>query len=176
MAAKVGGYMGKLLAVVFTSVVAPVLVDVAVHDLHGEPDRPTAPAAPSAVWQAPQAVSPADTAARPDEVACVVAQGVGPTPEEALRNALRAALWRAVAARVDAETWNRNGQALFENLWRDSRELILSWKELAARKEWRLRGNLHHEELAVTLNCRLLTDRLRAVQTLGWNRVAQAPQ
>lgn len=189
MAAKVGGYFGKLLAVVFTSVVAPVMVDLAVRDIHGDKDKPVLAAqavvskegarrpsvpsspptpSPPTEWQAPQ-LSPPISTARADEIACVIAQGVGRTPNEAIRDALRAALLRAVAARLDAETWARSGQSLFESLWRDSSGLILGWKELGARTEWRLRGSVHHEEVAVTLNSRVLGDRLRAVQALGWN-------
>ncbi len=140
MTAKLGGYFGKLLAVVFTSVVAPVLVDLAVRDMHAEKDEPTLGAQPSSSeietrqpvsslypanplqtgWQAtqlPRPVNPATPSVAPaEEVACVIARGVGRTPDEALRDALRAALLRAVAARVDAATWAKSGQALFESV------------------------------------------------------------
>ncbi len=108
MAAKVGGYMGKFLAVVFTSIVAPLLVDLAVRDIHGEANKaaspaPTSPAkeepqrstsyytpalTPSTTgWQAPPFPHLTDTIAPSappsDEVDCIIVHGVGRTPEEA---------------------------------------------------------------------------------------------
>jgi hypothetical protein len=170
MAAKVGGFMGKVLAVVFTSIVAPVVVDLAVRDIHGEGDsparsssfqeempRPNMPAAPPITSSTPQS----------GEIACVIAQGVGRTPEEAHQDALRAALRRAIATQVDPNTGTRGGQTLFESVWRDRGGLIQSWKELKSKKEWHLGRSLYHEEVAVRLNYRVLGDRLRAAQPLN---------
>jgi hypothetical protein len=179
MTAKIGTFIAKVLAVVFTSIVAPVVVDLAVRDIHGAGDKPESAARASSAkeekprpiapvttgWQAPQSSTQADpislSTPQTGEVASVIVRGVGRTPETALHDALRAALRQAVAAHVDADTWARRGQALVESMYRDSSGLILGWKELKSTKEWRLRGTVHHEEVAVRLNYRALCERLR---------------
>ncbi|HWG42818.1 MAG TPA: hypothetical protein VN688_08545 [Gemmataceae bacterium] len=188
MAAKVGGFMAKVVAVVFTSIVAPVLVNVAVQDIHGEDDKldssvqsssfqdetprsyvPAIPAIPSSTigWQAPQLLTPTTpttpSTPRSIEITSVIAHGVGRTPEEALQAAFRAALRRAIITQVDADAWTRQGAVLFESVWRDRSGLILSWKELKTKKEWHLRGSLHHEAVAVQFNYRALGERLRMI-------------
>jgi hypothetical protein len=114
--------------------------------------------------------------ARP-EVTQVIVHGVGHTPEEALHDALRTALRQALAAQVDAATWARSGQALFESVLRHSSGLILSCKELGASKEWRLLGALHHKDVAVEMNRRALVDRLRAARLheMATTRVCGSP-
>jgi hypothetical protein len=87
---------------------------------------------------------------------------VGRTPAEARQDALRTALGRALAAQVDAGTWAGCGRDLAEGLCRDSRGLILRCQEVGAGKEWRLRGTLHHEDVAVDVSRQALWERLRA--------------
>jgi len=166
------GVLAKVVAVVFTSVVAPVVVNVATRDLTGnEPpaahevrtslprDERTPPAPPV----------PAPPPA-PAEVTEVIAHGAGGTPDEAVQDALRTALARAVAAHVDAETWARYGSALVERVAPHAGELIRSWKELTASRQWRWRGPLYHCEVAVALHRQALADRLRAVPVTSWAR------
>src|SRR5262245_4224273 len=78
MAAKQGG---KFASVIFTTIVAPITVSLAVKNLNpdGEPRQERSE---------PLRVSPTSPAV-PDRV---LAEGVGLTPEEALQHALRTAL------------------------------------------------------------------------------------
>ncbi len=174
MIAKIQGCFGKFLAVVFTSIIAPVVVDMAVRDIHGEGTKPAAEARPSSLKEeTPRSPSPSSAPLSPGEVVCVIAQGTGWTSEEAIRDALRTALLQALAARVDANTWSRQRQTLGENILQDSGRLILDWKELGSRKEWRLRGIRYHEEIAVRVNGRALAERLRVVQAPRWDRPSE---
>lgn len=207
--AKVAGFFAKVIAVVFTSVMAPVLVSMALRDSQGGtgklcrndqrppheksralsrreilPPRPAFASEPplsahSAEQTSSRSTAPAESppfptvrlsppmcrpAAPPPDVIDVIVHGVGRTPEEALRDGLGTALRQALAAQVDAATWARNGQNLFEVIRPCGGDFLLGWKELGATKEWRLLGTLHHKDLAVKLNRRALLDRLRAVQ------------
>jgi hypothetical protein len=54
---------------------------------------------------------------------------------------------------------------LVDEVLRNSGGLIQDWKELGASKQWKLRGTVHHKEVAVNVNCRALRERLR--ETLG---------
>lgn len=196
MAAKVGGYLGKFLAIVFTSIVAPVMVDLVVRDIHREPNKPntaqvssqedmsrpleelTPAIAPN--WQQSQTFScplPAETetpSPSPSaEVVRVITQGVGRTPGEALQNAFRNALLQAITDRVDTSARARKNPEFFETLLRDSSSLIVGWQELGIKKEWRLKGTLYRQKVAVTVDCHLLADRLGSVPSSDWERLRQ---
>ena len=185
MARKTSGGFGKVVAVVFTSVVAPVLVHVAVRDSNGDEAPPSRSAAarvsedPSAGPRPPVVptgfASQSPASAPPVVTLQVIVQGAGKTPEEALRQALHTALDRAAAALVDAESWASNGAALRASLARDGGDLIRGWRDLGGRKEWKLRGTVYHREVAVDVNREALLTRLRAAQAPGredgWLRV-----
>jgi hypothetical protein len=176
MAAKLGGYLSKFLAVVFTSILAPVFVDLVVRDIHGESHKPDD--APSSVKaETPRStteVNPTITVCRKEalpspsptprvEVVRVIAEGMGRTPSEALQNAFRTALFQVIADRVDGSTQACANPDLVDAILRDGSGLIVSWKELGAKKEWRRKGTLYHREIAVTVDGRRLADRLRVV-------------
>jgi hypothetical protein len=175
MAAKLGGYLSKFLAVVFTSILAPVFVDLVVHDIHGESNKPDAvpPSVKAETPRPPAEVNPTITVSRKEappspspspgvEVVHIIAEGMGRTPREALQNAFRTALLQALADRGDASTWTKGNSDLVDAILRDGNGLIVSWKELGTKKEWRLKGPLYHREVAVTVDGRRLADRLRA--------------
>jgi len=192
MVTKVVGCAVKVIAVVFTTVMAPVLVSLTVRDLQREDARPcpevrkplpkkeaprlasdSRPAQPPSpqVVQAhrPQCQPGAKPASSPQplETIQIIVQGVGRTPGEASQDALRTAVGQALAAQVDAETWARSGRAILDVVLRNCGGIILSWKELKATKEWKLTGPWHHREVAVTLDRRALVGRLRAVLVPG---------
>lgn len=198
MASKLTGWCGKLFAVVFTSIVAPVVVNLAVREAPDEGSRPARdeqvafrqletsppicpavpapPLSPTPQPLLPQCPDASAAASRPMQAVRVIAAGVGRTPEAALQDALHTALRQALASVVDAETWARNGSALCAGVLRDSSGIILGWKDLGARKEWGLRGLLYHKEAAVEVNLSALADRLRADHTTGWSNPTQATQ
>jgi hypothetical protein len=176
MATKLNGWCGKFAAVVFTSIVAPVLVNLVTRDTTGEsgkrtwnepallgPMKPiysTIPAARPFPLEMPSSqLAPAT--APPVEVVRVVAHGSGHTHEAALQEALSTALRQVLAAQLDTETWSRKGTALCVGVLHRREGLILGWKDLGTRKEWGLRGPIYHEEIAVEVNLRALLERLR---------------
>jgi hypothetical protein len=159
----------KVSAVIFSGVVAPIVVDVTLRDIRGEAAAAGKERAPSHRTVSPggrdtPVPPPAPAAQKMLEVTEVIAQGVGATPTEALQDALRTALHQALAARVDALTWARTGSALYEQVARHGGEVIHGWKELETSKQWRLRGTLHHCAVAVEINRHALAERLHAAQ------------
>ncbi len=191
MATKLTGWCGKLLAVVFTSIVAPVLVNLAVRDTS---DKGTTPARqeqvafrqvethqsaylsdPSPALSGngqrplPQCPDAFTAVSRPVRSVRIIARGVGRTPEAALQDALHTALRQALASQFDAETWARNGSALCAGILGDSGGLLLGWQDLGRRKEWGRKGLLYHNEVEVEVNLTALADRLRAGYTTGWS-------
>jgi hypothetical protein len=173
MAAKGSGPLTKAVAAILTGVVVPVLVDLAqknIIDPDARAERGRGEHAPSPGGEAARpAWRPVPTKApRPAEVTHVIARGVGSTPEEAIQDALRAALRQAVAAQADGGTWARGSLALWEDAGRDGGGLVLGWRELRATKEWRLRGALYHTEVEVEVDRNALAERLRGGHVVGW--------
>lgn len=190
MATKLTGWCGKFLAVIFTSIVAPVLVNLAVRDTSDKATKPTRDEqAALRQLEAPQSTYPSDpshtlspngrplppcqdalaTASRPTRTVRIIVHGVGRTPEAALQDALHVALRQTLASLVDAETWTRNGSALCAGLLRDSSGLLLGWQDLGIRKEWGRKGLCYHSEAAVEVNLTAMAERLRAGYATGWN-------
>lgn len=158
MTAKLGGYLSKFFAVVFTTILAPVLVDLVVRDIHGAGHKPDA--APPSISQKEPPPPPSPSA----EVVHIIVQGMGRTRAEALQNAFRTALLQAIADRNDASARADRNSDRVDAILRDGSGLIVSWKELGTKKEWRLKGSLYHREIAVTVDGRRLTERLRAAR------------
>src|SRR5207248_426572 len=105
---------------------------------------------------AARAVPPPST-----ELLQVIVQGVGWSPEEAVQDALTNALRSAAAAHFDADTWARQGPALFAVLLRDSRGLIARYQALRSGRGWHQGREYCHTTLAVDMARRPLAERLR---------------
>lgn len=192
MITKAAGFLLKIIAVLFTSLVAPVLVHVIVQNGTTPASKPcfcdqkaakqeevaqsshscAVPLAPTNPVEQASLASPPPMQLTP-EITRIVVQGVGRTPADASQNALRTAVQTALAAQVGPDTWTRSGQLLFEHILRNSEGIILGWKELRASREWKLRGTVHHAEVAVEVNMSLLAQRLRAVPIPGTNGYPQ---
>lgn len=196
MATKLPGWCGKLTAVVFTSIVAPVLVNLAVRET---PDKASKPE-----WDEPVAVQQLETPpstystssfptlshngqslshyhdafadSQPVQTVRIIVRGVGRTPELALQDALHRALRQASASMVDARSWARNCSALCAGILRDSDGLILGWQDLGVRKEWRGKELVYHNEAAVEVNLTALANRLRAIYSTDWSNPSQTTQ
>ena len=184
MPAKVAGLLRKLIAVVFTTIVAPVLVTVIAgnwNDGAPQADRGAQQATgqaqlrPSVILPAPL-LAPSKSSAvlyqlhsRPapqlPEIAQVIVHGTGLTPQDALQNAFRTAIQEALAGQLDQDAWARNGPYLVERIFRQREGIILNWKESNTRKEWRLLGTLHHTDVTVGINLSLLMARVRVALT-----------
>jgi hypothetical protein len=197
MLAKTGQNIVKFLALVFTTLVAPIAVNVVVHDLNGQENAParTAPSlarkeeptmssnrGPAAATtlpppgQSPPSMKPpAATTIHPDALIRVTVQSTGHIPDEALRQALRIALYKAIVAEFGADSWAQNGQAIFEDAWRNTGGIVQSWNTLAVTKEWKQGAALYHVDVTIALDRRALLTRLRAAPaTVAW-RPAQIP-
>src|ERR1700738_682816 len=169
MAAKLTGYFVKVVCVVFTTIVAPIFVNVAVKDIkmetylprHKEPPSPwkVEEVAPrhSATVMAHQgnalltsAVS--STKVEPAAALEVIVEGTGKTPQAALQDAFRIAISRAVAAEIGAEPSSTHAQIILGKVAQNSAAIICGWKEIGTSKGWRLQGILHHKQVAVALD------------------------
>lgn len=190
MATRITSTFTKAIATIFTSIVAPILVAWAVHDLQGEEKAPRPAARPALRDAAPEPakVEPAPPiAARNSLVAAAAFEqrvtGVGRTPQDAARNALRTAVERAVAARLDADTWARRGPAIVEAVLR-SNGLIVSWRVQSTSRQWRVRGTFYSCDVSVGLSRAVLHARLVVTDTPAlspswqptpWVRVVRPP-
>jgi hypothetical protein len=173
MPAKTNDGLAKVIAVIFTSLIAPILVNVVVADLKGD-------VSPHATAQVPsQSLPTKPPVAEPDqasdsagfptgsakEVVRIVVRSDGTTREEALQNALHAALCQALARMFDAASWQRVGPLPVEECWRDRAGLNRRCTELGrgtAMKDGRF---LYQTEVAVEFCRQSLVERLnRAVQ------------
>jgi hypothetical protein len=165
MAVRTVRLLAKLSAALFTSVVAPILVNVAVRDLNAEgPEAQSAgqaSAQPRATSGTPMTSAAATPLPLPAETAQVLARGEGKSQAEALSDALHNALRLALAARVGAVAWERDGQVLSRVILGDGTGLILRWEDRSSTSHWRLGGRVYRREVAATVNCRVLVDRLR---------------
>ncbi|HWY85563.1 MAG TPA: hypothetical protein VNX28_02505 [Gemmataceae bacterium] len=181
MAGKITGCVLKIVAVLFTSLVAPVLVNMTVMDIKADlsafqhKEQPcigggSAPADSSGramIPHAEAAQSPPNaevkrTKPQTVEVTQIIVQGTGKTPKEAIQDALRNGLARAIAAQVGADAWVKYGQVLLGNVSRNSAGLIRSWTEIGTSKELRLKGTVHHKEVAMEVDHHALADRIRS--------------
>jgi hypothetical protein len=179
MASKITGCVLKIGAVLFTSLVAPVLVNMTVMDINPEhsafqhkvqmysgggsepADASGRAMIPHAeVGQSPPNAEVKGTKPQTVEVTQIIVQGTGKTPKEALQDALRNGLARAIAAQVGAEAWAKYGQSLLGKVAHDSAGLIRSWTVIATSKELRLTGTLHRKEVAMEVDHHALADRL----------------
>ncbi|HTU90696.1 MAG TPA: hypothetical protein VMF69_11525 [Gemmataceae bacterium] len=176
MVNKLNGWCGKLFAVLFTSIVAPVLVNLVVRNT---PEAVSSPAHnEQTVSGQVQTSSPAYSAvssfvlsstAQPMQIARVIVSGTGLTSEAALQDAVHTALRQALASLVDAEIWSRNNSILCADVLHDLDGILLGWKELGTRKERGPRGLFYHKEAAVEVNLTALADRLRVRHIACWS-------
>lgn len=192
MATKLTGWCGKLLAVVFTSLVAPVLVNLATRetsDKINKPDRDEQVAfpletsqpiyssnsfhAPSPNGQSLSQYHDAFAAPQPGQTVRIIVHGIGRTPDLSLQDALHSALRQASASIVDAASGATSCSTLCADILRDNGGLILGWQELGIRKEGGRKGVFYHLEAAVEVNLTALANRLRSSNTTGWNDPSQ---
>lgn len=185
MATKFVGRCAKLTAVVFTSLVAPVLVNLTVrettdktsnmdwdeHIVFPQLERPQpiySATSFHALTSNEQAAPYRDEFAASQSVHSVriIVRGGGRSPELALQDALHAALRQASASLVDTESCGKNWCA---GILRDSESFILGWQELGVRKDEGRKGLFYSIEAAVEVNLSALANRLRASNNLNWS-------
>jgi len=185
MFAKPVQHIAQALALVFTTVVAPVVVSVVVHDLNGDnaakvPIEQTAsrkeellptndPVISSGATYAQTAQSlPSKRATNhvtihPAALIPLRIQGTGRTPDEAFQQALRTALYKVVVAEFGADCWTQRGQAIFEAAWHNAAGIVRTWKTLDVTMARQSSGLLYHATAAIEVDRRSLLARLESI-------------
>jgi hypothetical protein len=185
MPAKGSSRIGTVVAVLFSSVVAPMIVKLVEPHLDGgessrvhrtvsptpgaAPARPVAEASTERVThpvvrlEAPQPLEPPAPVVPALAVTRVIVRGSGKTPEEALQHALDAGVARAIAAHVYADTWARQGPSLCAGARRHQATVVRAWKDLGTKSERKLFGTVVHQEAAVDVDDAALDRHLRAL-------------
>lgn len=154
MFAKLSRTHWKLVAALFSGVIAPLGVRVVESALRGEP------ATPSALVSASNYVAPAVELTPLPAATQVVVQGTGPTADDAFHNAVDTAVRHAVAAQVDSATWKQHGPEFMQSVRRDGTGIIRGWRELSNTTERRLTGKVYRSEVAVEVDGEALRERL----------------
>jgi hypothetical protein len=184
MATKRGGNVVQLVTLVFTTLIAPVLVQVIARGFDSDDGGPTSSAQTTARYQEPSRPCDSCTAAMPpppfpppapvvkgsqvsatppaEDLIEVIVDDAGRTSAEALQQALHTALSRALAAQLDERTPSRTVTALLDDVWNHRDAVIRRWKILGATKHWKLTGAVYHVQVAVELDRRSLWSRLGA--------------
>jgi hypothetical protein len=146
----------KLVAVAFTSLVAPLTVRVVETNL--APESSAAAAGPTHPDR--HGGSSAErVSTRGDSSTLVVGRATGKSAEEALRNAGLAAIREALAAEVDPATMALHGATWMEAVRGETRGIVRSWREVSARQEFRLAGIRYHSEVVVDVDLAVLRER-----------------
>lgn len=171
MANKLRSWCRKSIPILFTSIVAPLFVNLAVRNT---PEAVSSPAH-SEQTASPQLAYPTvssfvlSPAAPPKQIVRIIASGTGRTTEAALQDAVQKALRQALVSLVGAETLAANDATLYASVLQNVGGVLLGWKDLGGRKEWKARGSFYHEEVAVEVNLTALADRLRVRHFACWN-------
>lgn len=155
MFAKITRTHWKIVAALFSGVIAPLGVRIVEASFRGDSVR-TASHESTSAYLAPPACEPPSNAGATQ----VVVQGTGPTAEEAFQNAIDSAVRHAVAAQVDAATWKLHGPMLLESVRRDGTGIVRGWRELSNAPERRLTGKVYHSEVSVELDTDALRERI----------------
>jgi hypothetical protein len=174
MAARKSAWAPNLLAAVFTSLVAPILVSVAVRNLEPE-GRGVVSRRVAARQQAP---SPSERTANlservslypPPPVVTVTEQvlgsGAGATPDDALRDALRNAVRQCLAARLPSLA-SGDADVMSETVLQEGKT-VLRWEERTATTEWMRAVKVYRREMLVTLDSAALDNRVKTVRPGG---------
>lgn len=175
MAARTTNLGSKVIAAIFTGIVAPVVVDITVKTLSNDESRPVH--SPTASHEEEQSRPPSRTPhrgptipttkvswSRPEpEITQVIVKGSGKTSQAALHDALRLAVSQAMAAQVPESIWTRHGPVLVEDALRKDARLIVGWRELSSTRQWKVGGTMYYSEIAVEIDRRVLLDRVRSL-------------
>jgi hypothetical protein len=167
MFTKAAQHIAQALALVFTSVVAPVAVAIIVHDLKGD-DAAKNPIEQSAAWkeELPRSSGPVPApghiSIQPAVLISLKIQGTGRTADEALQQALRTALYEVVVTDFGASCWAQRGQAIFEEAWRNPGGIVRTWKTLAVTMASDQGAQQYHATAAIEVDRQTLLARLGA--------------
>jgi len=90
----------------------------------------------------------------------VIAEGVGTTPSEALKDAYRNAVRQVVGAVVDAETFVKNDDVIDDKILTYSDGFVKTYEEVPGSKNFH--GGLHRLKIKATVERRSIVAKLRA--------------
>lgn len=158
-----------LVSTVFTTLVAPILVSLAVRDLTREDAQNPQAGQKHSQQNATQrphssvgrAAAPPPVAEKPATVQAV-GHGTGRTPDEALQDALRNAVHSVAAAHFEPGLTSQQQAALVEVVLRDLQRPILHWQDRGGSSSWKWGGRVYQREVAVTLDARALAGSFNA--------------
>ncbi|HEX4613724.1 MAG TPA: hypothetical protein VH092_36415 [Urbifossiella sp.] len=140
----------KVLAVLFTSIAAPLSVQQISGNLN------PAPASEVVFTEPPAEPAPATLPA----TIRVVAQGSGLTPDAAFQNALETAMQQAMMAEVSTSEWALHGRVYLALIRHNGNGLLRGWRELSSGSERHLTGRTYKSEVAIELDGEALRERL----------------
>jgi hypothetical protein len=163
--------MGKAIGVVFTAIVAPIVVIVATQYINkqGKQDdkgkkedkqQKTEPAGRAAPSAGPVATV---AAVQPANANVIVADGVGSSYETATQNAFRNAVRTAVAALVGTETFARFKALITAKVLPQSEAYIAHYDVKVSNQAKPKGPDAYHRQITATVNQRDLTAALKAL-------------
>lgn len=138
--------------VIFTTIVAPITVSLAVKKMDEEGKAGQDTTSNSAL-----------TIAAPPTTITITAEGAGSTPEDALRLALGTALHKVLSSTVPLNTANRD--LVIDSMIRDGQRLIASYQDVRSFDSWKGWKRVHHRVVSVTILQNRLNETVRAVLT-----------
>ena len=154
MAAKKAGCLGTLFSTLFTSLLAPVVVNVVSAVVMTEDNRGT------------------PTKVAPKEQTRLTVVGEGRTSEEASEDALRGALRGAIDRLPDADRHGREGEVLLEAALRRRAAVVAGCEETSGWRGWRDGREVCCKTMAVTVDLAALRVSLQLPagrREGGWN-------
>ena len=154
--------MGKVVAVVFTAVVAPIVVFLATQKLKQE-DAPEPKAAKAAGKKAADETAGGAGGKPAPEPSRVVAEGAGPTPEAATEDAHRSAVRQVLPRVVEAGELARKGPVIEAQVLKDPDPFVRRSEVVEASRDKGKGRDVHRCRLQVTVDRRALAGRLEAV-------------
>ena len=154
--------MGKVIAVVFTAVVAPIVVFLATQNLKKD-DAPDPKAARAGGKKAADEKAGVAAVKSAPEPARVVAEGAGPTPEAATEDAHRSAVRQVLPNVVEAGELARKGAVIEAQVLKDPDPFVRRSEVVDASRDKNKGRDVHRCKLQVTVDRRALAGRLEAV-------------
>jgi hypothetical protein len=161
--------MGKVIAAVFTAIIAPISVFVAQqHFKKEEPPAAAKDTTPAKVEKAndrkggDEKPGDAKAARKPGEPARVVAEGTGPTAEAAVEDAHRNAVRQFLPKLVEAGELSRKGKAIDAQVLADTDPLVRRSEVVESTRDRAKGRDVYRRVLQVTVDRPALAARLQA--------------
>jgi hypothetical protein len=145
--------MGKVLAAVFTAVVAPVLVVLITQVVKTEAWKAEHHAGSSTDKQHPSEHT------KPNQV---TAEGAGHTVEAAVQEACRNAVRMALPLLIDPDLVTKNERVIEESVLTDPESLVRKFDQTESRKEKRSGKDVYIVTIAATVDRAALLAKLKA--------------